>query len=57
LEKIKIQLLRNSAERNWSVQVNNKRCDAVSLKFVQHLVAGHLADAKKALIEEGRRPQ
>jgi hypothetical protein len=56
LEKLKIQLWRNSAERNWSVQVNDKRYDSVTLIFVQQLVAQRLANAKKALIGEARRP-
>jgi hypothetical protein len=53
-----IQLLRNSAERNWSVQVDDKRHDFVTLIFVQQFVAQRLADAKKALMEPGnKRPQ
>jgi hypothetical protein len=51
LEKIKIQLWRNSAEQNWSVQLNDKHYDSVTLSFVEHFVALGLSNAKKALIE------
>jgi hypothetical protein len=56
LENLKVQLWRNSVERNWSVQVNGKRYDCVTLPFVRQLVKQGLADAKKVLIEEGRKP-
>jgi hypothetical protein len=58
MRKLIIQLWRNSAERNWSVQVDDKRHDFVTLMFVQQFVAQRLADAKKALMEPAnRRPQ
>jgi hypothetical protein len=56
LEKIKIQLWRNSAGRNWSIRVNDERYDAVTVAFVQRLVTRRLSDAKTSLLEEGRRP-
>jgi hypothetical protein len=58
MRKLMIQLWRNSAERNWSVQVDDKRHDFVTLMFLQQFVAQRLADAKKALMEPGNnRPQ
>jgi hypothetical protein len=55
MRKLIIQLWRNSAERNWSVQVDDERHDFVTLMFVQQFVAQRLADAKKALMEPANR--
>jgi hypothetical protein len=58
MKELTIKLWRNSAEGNWSIQVNEKRHDFVTLVFVQQLVAHRLADAKKSLMEpETRRTQ
>jgi hypothetical protein len=57
LEKIKIQLWRNSAERNWSVQVTDKRYDAVTLPFVQRFVTRRLADAKKSPVRRRQKTE
>jgi hypothetical protein len=51
MRKVMIQLWRNRVERNWSVQVNDKRHDFVNLMFVRQFVAQGVEDAKKALIE------
>ena len=55
MKKLMIQLWRNPAERNWSIQVNDKRHDFVTLMFVQQFVTQRLADAKSALVEPGAR--
>jgi hypothetical protein len=55
MRKLVIQLWRNPAERNWSVQINDKHYDRVTLMFVQQFVAQSLADVKKALMEPGAR--
>jgi len=51
MKKLMIQLWRNPAERNWSVQVNDKRHDFVTLMFVQDFVTQRLKDAKRAIME------
>jgi hypothetical protein len=53
MKKLMIQLWRNSAERNWSIQVDDKRHDFVTLMFVRQFVTQRLVDAKKALMEPG----
>jgi len=55
MKKFNIQLQRNSAERNWTIQVNDKRHDFVTATFMQQFVAERLADLKKALMEAGGR--
>jgi hypothetical protein len=50
--KLKIQLWRNPVENNWSVQVNDKRADFVTLERVKQLVAKGLSAAKKSLLEQ-----
>lgn len=58
MRQLTIQLWRNSAEHNWSVQVNDERCDFIALKSVEQFVAQGLADAKKSLLEPvARRTQ
>jgi hypothetical protein len=58
MKDLTIKLWRNPAERNWSIQVNEKRHDFVTLVFAQQFVAHRLADAKKSLMEpETRRTQ
>jgi len=55
MTKFTIQLWRNSAERNWTIQVNDKHHDFVTSTFIQQFVAERLADLKKALMETGVR--
>lgn len=55
MKKLMIQLWRNPAERNWSIQVNDKRHEFVTLMFVQHLVTQNVADAKMALLQAEER--
>jgi hypothetical protein len=55
MKKFTIQLWRNSAEQNWTIQVNDKRHDFVTPTFMQQFVAERLADLKKALMETGGR--
>jgi hypothetical protein len=58
MKELTIKLWRNPAERNWSIQVNEKRHDFVTLVFAQQFVAHRLADAKKSLMKpETRRTQ
>jgi len=51
MRQLIIQLWRNSAENNWSVQVNDKRYDFIALRCVEQFVAQGLTDAKKSLLE------
>jgi hypothetical protein len=51
IKQLIIQLWRNSAEHNLSVQVNDKRCGFVTLKQVEQFVAQCLGEAKKSLLE------
>jgi hypothetical protein len=55
MQKLMIQLSRNVAERNWSIQVNDTRHEFVTLMFVRQFVTQSLADAKKALLQAGER--
>jgi hypothetical protein len=55
MKKLSIQLWRNSAERNWTIQVDSQRHDFVTPMFLQQFVAKRLADLKKALMETERR--
>jgi hypothetical protein len=51
--KDKDSALEKFCQANWSVQVNDKRYDSVSL-FIEQFFAQGLSDAKRALIEGSR---
>jgi hypothetical protein len=55
MKKFNIQIRRNSAERNRTIQVNDERHDFVTPTFLQQFVAERLADLKKALMGTGGR--
>jgi hypothetical protein len=48
---LKIQVWRNSADQDWSVEINNKRYSSIPFQTVQERVAQALKDAKKSLME------
>ena len=55
MKQLMIQFSRNTAEQYWSIQVNDKRHEFVTLMFVQHLVTQNVADAKMALLQAEER--
>jgi hypothetical protein len=55
MKKLMIQLSRNTAEQNWSIQVNDTRHEFVALMFVQQLVTQSVAGAKMALLQAEER--
>jgi len=55
MKKSRIQLSGDTAEQNWSIPVNDKRHEFVTLMFVQHLVTQSVVDAKMALLQAEER--
>jgi hypothetical protein len=51
--ELKIQLSRNSADQNWSVEINNRRHCLIPFETVKQLVDQAISDSKKSLIERG----
>jgi hypothetical protein len=49
--ELKIQVWRNSADQDWSVEINNKRYSSMPFELVKQRVAQALKDAKKSLME------
>jgi hypothetical protein len=49
--ELEIQVWRNSADQDWSVEINNKRYASIPFEVVKQRVAQALKDAKKSLME------
>jgi hypothetical protein len=49
--ELKIQVWRNSADQDWSLEINNKRYSSIPFEIVKQLVAQALSDSGKSLIE------
>ncbi len=51
ISELNIQILRNSLDQNWSLEINEKRYSSIPFEIVKQLVAQALREAKKSLIE------
>jgi DNA-binding protein YbaB len=55
MQEFEVKLFRNHREGDWSVEINGKRYDSVSIEFVEDLVKRALNDAKQSLTEAAKR--
>jgi hypothetical protein len=49
--ELKIQVWRNSADQDWSLEINNKCYSSIPFEIVKQLVAQALSDSRKSLME------
>ena len=49
--ELKIQVWRNSADQDWSLEINNKRYSSIPFESVRQLVAHAISDSRKSLLE------
>lgn len=50
MEQLKVKLKRNEREQNWSVEINGKSYDFISIESVKELVKDALIDAEESLL-------
>jgi hypothetical protein len=51
------KLWRNAEEKNWSMEINGERHEAVTIEWVQELVYRAVLDAEDSLLVTKRPPQ
>jgi hypothetical protein len=54
--EIRIKLWRNQQEKNWTMEINGQRHEAVAIEWIHAHVYDALLDAEESLIEMTRRP-
>jgi hypothetical protein len=57
VQEILFKLWRNDQEKNWSVEINGERHEAVTIEWVQELVYRAVLDAEDSLLTTKRPPQ
>jgi hypothetical protein len=56
VHEIVIKLWRNQQEKNWTVEIDEERYEAVTIERVQELVLCAVLDAEDALISISKNP-
>jgi hypothetical protein len=51
MRQLKVKLKRNEREQNWSVKINGKSYDFISIESVKELVKDALIDAEESLLD------
>jgi hypothetical protein len=54
--EITIKLWRNQQEKNWTMEINGQRYEAVAIEWIHAHVYGALLDAEESPIEMTRKP-
>jgi hypothetical protein len=54
MQEINVKLWRNHQDHNWSVEINGKRYDSVSIELIEELVE-HAQTAAEAVAIDPRR--
>jgi hypothetical protein len=57
VKEIVFKLWRNDQEKDWSVEINGERHEAVTIEWVQELVYRAVLDAEDSLLITKRPPQ
>jgi hypothetical protein len=56
VEEIVFRLFRNEQQKNWSVEINSERHEAVTIEWVHALVHRAVLDAEDLLLQIARKP-
>jgi hypothetical protein len=56
VEEIVFRLFRNEQQKNWSVEINSERHEAVTIEWVHELVHRAVLDAEDLLLQIARKP-
>lgn len=57
MQEIAVKLWRNEREKNWAVEINGQRHEAVTIEWVHELVYRALLDAEDSLLDIKKPPQ
>jgi hypothetical protein len=57
VQEIAVKLWRNEREKNWAVEINGQRHEAVTIEWVHELVYRALLDAEDSLLDIKKPPQ
>ena len=56
MQEIIFRLWRNEQDKNWSVEINGERHDAVAIEWVHELVYRAVLDAEDSLLQTPKKP-
>jgi hypothetical protein len=57
MQQLNVQLRRNEPEQNWSVEINGKSYDFISIESAKALVNRAVANIEESMTDATRRPQ
>ena len=52
MQEISVRLWRNEREKNWAVEINGERHEAVTIEWVHELVYRAVLDAEDLLLDQ-----
>ena len=56
MHEIVLKLWRNEQEKDWTVEINGERHEAVTIEWVQELAYRAVLDAEDSLLEALKKP-
>jgi hypothetical protein len=57
MQQLNVKLSHNEREQNWSVEINGKSYDFISIESVKELVKDALIDAEESRVDRTRHAQ